>query len=73
MAMPLEQPVTPNQLSGTQATTNWKSCQGNQEDFSTLVTEVTSSIQKYCDHRPRVVVGTILAIGFLIGWKLKPW
>ncbi len=45
----------------------------NGEDFYGLISEVSSSCQKYCASRPRVVAGAIFGLGFIIGWKLKPW
>lgn len=70
--MALEKSITPNQSPGTQVA-KWKFCDEKQEDFSILVAEMTSSVKKYCVHRPRVVAGAIFAIGFIIGWRMKPW
>ncbi len=43
------------------------------EDFYDMVAEVSSSCQRYCLRRPRVVAGALLGLGFVLGWKLKPW
>ncbi len=43
------------------------------EDFYDLVSEVSDSCQRYCLHRPKVVAGLIFSIGFVLGWKLRPW
>ena len=50
-----------------------KSCESTGEDFYDMVAEVSSSCQKYCMRRPQVVAGAVFAIGFVLGWKLKPW
>jgi hypothetical protein len=44
-----------------------------QEDFSIMVAEVSSAVSNYCAKRPRVVAGCIFALGFVIGWKMRPW
>ena len=43
------------------------------EDFYDMVSEVSSSCQKYCMRRPRVVAAALFGLGFVLGWKLKPW
>jgi hypothetical protein len=43
------------------------------EDFYDFVSEISDSCQRYCVRRPRVVAGVIFGLGFVIGWKLKPW
>lgn len=59
-------------VSGAQAA-KWPACEDQQENFSVLVAEVSSSVKKYCFHRTRVVAGTIFAIGFILGWRMRPW
>lgn len=49
------------------------SCQNCPEDLSQLVQEITTSVGHYCRNRPRVVAGTLFALGFIVGWKTKPW
>ncbi len=44
-----------------------------QEDFSELVSEVSAAVGRYCRRRPRVVAGCIFSLGFMFGWKLRPW
>jgi hypothetical protein len=44
-----------------------------QEDFSVMMGEVTESVKKYCARRPNVVLGSVFAIGFILGWKMRPW
>jgi hypothetical protein len=44
-----------------------------QEDFSIMVAEVSSAVSSYCSKRPRVVAGCIFALGFVVGWKMRPW
>lgn len=45
----------------------------NLSDFETLVDEVTTSVVTYSKKQPRVVAAGIFALGFIIGWKIKPW
>lgn len=45
----------------------------DQEDFSIMVAEVSSAVSNYCSKRPRVVAGCIFALGFVVGWKMRPW
>ena len=44
-----------------------------QEDFSMMMNEVAGSVKKYCSRRPNVVLGSVFAIGFILGWKMRPW
>ena len=44
-----------------------------REDFQTLVEDVSTSIHKYCKERPQMAGLMIFAIGFYVGWKVKPW
>jgi hypothetical protein len=44
-----------------------------QEDFSLMMGEVAESVKKYCSRRPNVVLGSVFAIGFILGWKMRPW
>lgn len=48
-------------------------CEEQAEDFATLVTEVSDSVQRYCSQRPGVVAGVLFGLGFFCGWKLRPW
>ncbi len=43
------------------------------EDFYDMISEVSTSCQRYCSRRPKVVAGVIFGLGFVLGWKLKPW
>jgi hypothetical protein len=43
------------------------------EDFSELVSEITSAVSRYCARRPQVAAGCIFSLGFIFGWKLRPW
>lgn len=62
------------QSSSSKMASSWQSKgDGDQEDFSVLMSEVSSSIKKYCSQRPAVVAGTLFAIGFILGWKMRPW
>jgi hypothetical protein len=43
------------------------------EDFSQLVSELSSAVRRYCNRRPRVAAGCVFSLGFVLGWKLRPW
>ncbi len=44
-----------------------------REDFQKLVEEVGKSIDTYCRRRPQMAGLMIFALGFYVGWKVKPW
>ncbi len=46
---------------------------GECEDFQALVDEVTTSVTRYCRQRPTAAALSIFALGFFVGWKIKPW
>ena len=62
-----------NDLQNSQNRTDRSTCESTGEDFCDLVAEVSSSCQRYCLRRPSVVAGALFGIGFVLGWKLKPW
>ena len=39
----------------------------------TTVTDLMGCFQQYARERPEVVALWCLGIGFVVGWKLKPW
>ncbi len=44
-----------------------------REDLQVLMDELGDAVSDYCQKRPGVAGGLIFAIGFFIGWRLKPW
>jgi hypothetical protein len=42
-------------------------------DLSVLASEISDSVERYCRNRPRVVAGLIFSLGFVVGWKTRPW
>lgn len=44
-----------------------------REDFQSLIEDVGGSISEYCRRRPQMASLAIFAIGFYVGWKVKPW
>jgi len=42
-------------------------------DLSVLASEISDSVGRYCRNRPRVVAGLIFSLGFVLGWKTRPW
>ncbi|MDZ4848717.1 MAG: hypothetical protein SGI77_05450 [Pirellulaceae bacterium] len=48
-------------------------CSELQEDFQSLVEDVGTSVASYCRKRPAMAACMLFAIGFYVGWKVKPW
>lgn len=44
-----------------------------QEDFSELVADISTAVTRYCSRRPQVAAGFLFSLGFVVGWKLRPW
>lgn len=43
------------------------------EDLTELLSEISVSVGRYCKNRPTVVAGVLFGLGFIVGWKAKPW
>jgi len=43
------------------------------EDLTELLSEISVAVERYCNSRPKVVAGIIFSLGFIVGWKAKPW
>jgi hypothetical protein len=50
-----------------------KECDDIREDFQTLIDDVGSSILAYWKKRPQMAGLMLFAMGFYVGWKVKPW
>ena len=48
-------------------------CSEVREDFQELMDNVGTSVADYCRKRPLVAGLTVFAVGFYMGWKIKPW
>jgi hypothetical protein len=48
-------------------------CAEIREDFQVLVDDVGAAVGSYCRRRPGAVAFAVFALGFFVGWKLKPW
>lgn len=48
-------------------------CQDQREDFQALMEDVGTSVGTYCRKRPVVATMAVFAVGFYMGWKIKPW
>lgn len=44
-----------------------------REDFEVLMDNVADAVSDYCRQRPGVAAGLLFAVGFFVGWRLKPW
>ena len=42
-------------------------------DFEHMLEDVTSAVVTYSKRQPKAVACGIFTLGFLIGWKIKPW
>ncbi len=60
---------SPKQASGLSAATHQSDSFESVEDLPDLVTYVTT----YARERPDVAALWVFGIGFVLGWKLKPW
>jgi hypothetical protein len=38
-----------------------------------LAEDLPEYLQEYARERPEIVALTCFAVGFILGWKLKPW
>lgn len=43
------------------------------EDFQTMVNEIGTAVNAYAKERPGMAGLMVFAIGFYVGWKIKPW
>ena len=43
------------------------------EDISVVATQVKETFKEYARERPDVVALWCVGIGFVLGWKMKPW
>lgn len=48
-------------------------CEEQREDFQALMEDVGASVATYCRKRPVVATMVVFAVGFYMGWKVKPW
>lgn len=44
-----------------------------QEDATEVVSDVVEYLREYAREKPEVAALWCLGIGFVLGWKLKPW
>lgn len=44
-----------------------------QEDFQKLCDQVGSAMSDYYRKRPGAAAMMLFAVGFYVGWKVKPW
>ncbi len=44
-----------------------------QQDKLDLFRDMTDYFQRYARERPEVVAGLCFGLGFVLGWRLKPW
>ena len=42
-------------------------------DFEQMVGSIAESVKDYGSKHPLAVAGSIFALGFYLGWKIKPW
>ncbi len=65
----------PTSVAGTQVEDGSKPNFGDdpREDLQILFDDVERAAVQYWRKRPMVTAGAVLAVGFFLGWKLKPW
>lgn len=49
------------------------SASADREDLQILIEEVGQAVSEYTRKRPGVAGGLLFAIGFFVGWRLRPW
>jgi hypothetical protein len=47
-------------------------CAAQTQDFTHLMERVGHELTQYCEHRPKVVALGLIALGFIVGWRMKP-
>lgn len=52
---------------------NQTESQTDEPTISDVATDAMESFRRYAVRRPEVVAMWCLGIGFVLGWKLKPW
>lgn len=55
------------------ATATAEECHEQREDLQLLMDDVGDAVIQYCQRRPGVAALTLFAVGFFVGWKIKPW
>ena len=45
----------------------------NPTDFERLTSDLGGAIQDYGRKQPQAIAIGIFVLGFMIGWKIKPW
>jgi hypothetical protein len=50
-----------------------RSTESRDDEHLHPLSDVLCYVKEYARQRPEVVALTCLGIGFLLGWKLKPW
>lgn len=48
-------------------------CCEQREDFQALIEDVGACVSNYCRKRPITASLAVFAVGFYVGWKVKPW
>lgn len=46
---------------------------GDVDDLAAVVSQVSRTFKRYARERPDVVALWCLGIGFVVGWRVKPW
>ncbi len=64
-------------MAGTQSTADWRTSPGrhlepSHEDFH-VGHDVIDYLKEYAREKPEVAALWCFGIGFILGWKLKPW
>ena len=47
--------------------------EGELQSMQDAVDEMIGLLRKYARQRPEMVALTCLGVGFILGWRLKPW
>lgn len=55
-----------------QESANVEAVADQPEDFQALMEDVYGACSRYFGKRPAVAAGALFAVGFYIGWKVRP-
>ncbi|HEV3164803.1 MAG TPA: hypothetical protein VGZ22_12310 [Isosphaeraceae bacterium] len=44
-----------------------------QDQFESIAEDLVESVKRYAREKPSAALLWALGIGFVLGWKLKPW
>jgi hypothetical protein len=62
-----------NETDMTHQTEHTRPRGGQVQGELQIIDDLTDYLQKYARERPQTAALICLGVGFILGWKLKPW